>query len=139
MSLRMLDVTDKQFKQQATKIKNEIINITDRQAKHPAIQKIQDIFREKAEQLYHWADDRNTPADNNLAERELRPLVIARKISFGSQSDAGARTREILMTVLHILKKRVPDVTIAFKSALDKLAEKNDTDHYATIFNLDSS
>lgn len=38
------------------------------------------------------------PAENNLAERELRPLVIARKVSFGSQSDAGARTREILMT-----------------------------------------
>jgi len=47
------------------------------------------------------------PADNNRAERELRPLVIARKVSFGSQSDAGAQTREILMTVLHTLKKNV--------------------------------
>ena len=37
------------------------------------------------------------------SERELRPLVIARKVSFGSQSEAGARTREILMTTLGIL------------------------------------
>ena len=139
ISLRTLDITDKQFKRQAAKIKDEIINITNRQARHPAIQKIQDIFREKADRLYHWAADRNIPADNNLAERELRPLVIARKISFGSQSDAGAGTREILMTVLHTLKKRAPDVTIAFKSALDKLAEQDDTDHYTTIFNFDSS
>ncbi|MHC4397512.1 MAG: IS66 family transposase [Planctomycetota bacterium] len=65
-------------------------NITNSQAGHPAIQKIQDIFREKADRLYHWAGDRIIPADNNLAERELRPLVIAVKISFGSQSDAGA-------------------------------------------------
>ena len=36
-----------------------------------------------AHRLYHWADDRNVPADNNLAEQDLRPLVIARKISFG--------------------------------------------------------
>jgi len=139
IGLRTLEITDKQFKRQAAKIKAAIIKITNSQARHPAIQKIQDIFREKADRLYHWAEDRNIPADNNLAERELRPLVIARKISFGSQSDAGAKTREILMTVLHTLKKRSPDVTIAFKSALDKLAEQNDIDPYKTIFIFDSS
>jgi len=139
ISLRTLDITDRQFKRQAAKIKNEIINISTRQAKHPAIQKIQDIFREKADRLYHWADDRNVPADNNLAERELRPLVIARKISFGSQSNTGAKTREVLMTVLHTLKKRTTDVTSAFKSALDKLAEQGDIVPYKTIFSFDSS
>ena len=139
ISLRTLDITDKQFKRQAAKIKNEIIDITNGQARHPAIQKIQDIFREKSDRLYHWAEDRNVPADNNLAERELRPLVIARKISFGSQSDAGAKTREILMTVLHTLKKTTVDVTAAFKSALDKLAEQGDIDIYKAVFKFDSS
>ena len=139
ISLRTLDITDKQFKRQAAKIKNEIIDITNGQARHPAIQKIQDIFREKSDRLYHWAEDRNVPADNNLAERELRPLVIARKISFGSQSDAGAKTREILMTVLHTLKKTTVDVTGAFKSALDKLAEQGDIDIYKAVFKFDSS
>jgi transposase len=139
ITLRTLDITDSQFKRQATKIKNEIVNITNRQANHPAVQKIQDIFREKADRLYHWADHRTIPADNNLAERELRPLVIARKISFGSQSDAGAKTREILMTVLHTLKKRVPDITAAFKSALDKIAEQADIDPNKAIFSFDSS
>jgi len=52
ISLRTLDITDKQFKRQAAKIKAAIINITDQQARHPAIQKIQDIFREKAARLY---------------------------------------------------------------------------------------
>ena len=139
ISLRTLDITEAQFNRQVTKIKNEIITITNRQSKHPAIQKIQDIFREKADRLYHWADDRNIPADNNLAERELRTLVIARKISFGSQSDAGARTREILMTVLHTLKKKTTDVTVAFKSALDKIAEQADIDPNKAIFSFDSS
>jgi len=139
ISLRTLDISDGQFKQQATKIKNEILNIANRQARHPAIQKVQDIFREKAERLYHWAEDRNVPADNNQAERELRPLVIARKISFGSQSDSGARTREILMTVLHTLKKRTPDVTTAFKSALDKLAERPDSALAKLLFSFNSS
>ena len=33
------------------------------------------------------------PADNNLAERSLRPLVVARKISGGSRSPKGSDTR----------------------------------------------
>ncbi len=139
MSLRAMDISHKQFKQQAAKIKRKIIQITNRPARHPAIQKIQGIFRDKADRLYHWADDRAVPADNNFAERELRPLVIARKVSFGSQSDAGAKTREILMSVLHTLKKRTPDVAGALKSALDKLAENPNLDLSKTLFNLDSS
>jgi len=139
MSLRGLDIADRQFKQQAVKIKNAVIEITNRQARHPAIQSIQDIFRQKADRLYHWADDRIVPADNNIAERELRPLVIARKISFGSQSEKGAGTREILMTVLHTLKKRTPDAMVAFKSALDKIAEQSNANPSKLLFGLDSS
>ena len=139
ISLRTLDITDKQFKRQAAKIKAAIINITDQQARHPAIQKIQDIFREKADRLYHWADDHNVPADNNLAERQLRPLVIARKISFGSQSEDGARTRETLMTVLHTLGKRTSDVMTAFKSILDKLVEQPDCDPAELLSSFNSS
>jgi transposase len=33
------------------------------------------------------------PAENNLAERSVRPLVIARKISGGTRSPAGSETR----------------------------------------------
>ena len=139
ISLRALDITARQFKRQAAKIKAAIINITDRQAKHPAIQKIQDIFREKADRLYHWADDRNVPADNNLAERQLRPLVIARKISFGSQSEDGARTRETLMTVLHTLGKRTSDVMTTFKSILNKLVEQPDCDPAELLSAFNSS
>ena len=139
MSLRTLPMTDKQFRRQAAKIKSEILDIVTRQAKHPAIQKIQDVFREKADRLYQWADDRSIPADNNLAERELRPLVIARKISFGSQSENGARTREILMMILHTLRKRTPDVSAAFKAALDKLAQQPNLDLAKTLLNPNSS
>lgn len=50
--------------------------------------------------MYQWAEDRRVPTENNLAERDLRPTVIARKVSFGSQSDAGAQTCGILMILL---------------------------------------
>ena len=90
--------------------------------------------REQAARLYHWAKAPTIPADNNRAERELRPLVIARKISFGSQSEQGAQTREILMSVLHTLAKRTENVFGAFKEALDVLAENEKRDPYKLLF-----
>ncbi len=39
-------------------------------------------------------------ADNNLAERTIRPLVVIRKISGGSRSEAGTKTRLTLASVL---------------------------------------
>ena len=39
------------------------------------------------------------PADNNLAERSVRPLVIARKISGGSRSPDGSQTRMTLFSL----------------------------------------
>jgi transposase len=42
-------------------------------AQHLAIRRIQEIFRTNTDRLYHWADDRQVPADNNLAKRYLCP------------------------------------------------------------------
>ena len=139
MSLRTLPLSDRQFKREAARIKKQIVQAVEREARHPAIQTVQDIFRQNAYRLYHWCDDRNVPADNNLAERDLRPLVIARKISFGSQSDTGANTRETLMTILHTLKKRTNNVAETFKAALDRLAENPSLDPYSLLFQFDLS
>ncbi len=139
ISLRGLGLPRRQFLRQAAQIKSQILAIVNHPAHHPAIQTMQDLFRKQADRMYHWADDPQIPADNNRAERELRPLVIARKISFGSQSEGGAKTRETLMTVLHTLRKRAPDVATALQSALDQIAEQPDTDPAKILFGLDSS
>lgn len=132
--LRGFKLTRTQFLTQARHTQQEILALAQAPAQHPGIQKIQNIFREKTDRLFHWAKNPKVPADNNKAERELRPLVIARKISFGSQSEAGARTREILMSVLHTLRKRTDDLTAAFERALNRLAEDDTRDPYAALF-----
>jgi hypothetical protein len=134
ISLRTQPISDRSFYRQAAAIKRKILAVVNRQARHPAIQNVQDLFRQNAHRLYHWARDRTIPADNNLAERDLRPLVIARKVSFGSQSDAGAHTREVLMTILHTLKKRCDDPAAAFKAALDAMAADSSLDPYSALF-----
>jgi hypothetical protein len=134
MKLRAQELSAARFRQMALELKVEIKALVHSPAQHPGIQKIQNIFREKASRLYHWAKNSAIPADNNRAERELRPLVIARKISFGSQSEKGALTREILMSVLHTLRKRTDNVFDAFKRCLDGLAENEKRDPYSLLF-----
>lgn len=46
-----------------------------------------------------FVDDPRVPPTNNLAERALRPLVVVRKVSFGSRSESGANRLASLMTV----------------------------------------
>jgi len=122
------------FRQQVARIERDIRACIHAPARHPAIQAYQNIFREKADRLFHWARDRRIPADNNLAERDLRPLVIARKISFGSQSIKGAHTRETLMSVLLSLKKQNRDVVAVLKNALDRVALDPKADIFRLLF-----
>ena len=128
MRLRRQKITDEQFKQTAQGIKEKIRQLARAPAKQTAIQTYQSIFVENEKRLFHWAHDRGIPADNNRAERELRPTVIARKVSFGSQSEKGAYTRSILMSIFHTAAKRLEHQTIKqwFLSTLDKLADNPD-------------
>lgn len=134
MQARKLPGSNRQFLAQAARIESQIKTIIHSQAKHPAIQAYQSIFREKTNRLFQWTKNRAIPAENNLAERDLRPLVVARKISFGSQSQAGAKTRETLMTILHSLKKQQANPGLQLKKVLDQLALNPDQDVYALLF-----
>lgn len=51
------------------------------------------------DELFEFVLDPTIPADNNLAERRLRPLVIARKISGGTRSADGSRVHTALASL----------------------------------------
>ena len=51
-------------------------------------------------ELFVFVSDPEVPGDNNLAERSLRPAVIARKISGGTRSAKGSETKMKLMSLL---------------------------------------
>lgn len=50
-------------------------------------------------ELFVFVADPQVPGDNNLAERSLRPAVIARKISGGTRSPKGSQTKMKLMSL----------------------------------------
>jgi transposase len=139
MHLRRQPLTDAAYYEQARAIKRQIILAIEAGARHPGIRKLQDLFHDKAERLYHWVESRAVPAENNRAERELRPTVIARKVSFGSQSEAGATTRETWMTVLATLRKRVKHPQARLKEVLDALARDPAANVHQLLWAADTS
>ena len=69
--------------------------------------------------LWHEA----VPADNNAAERAIRPAVLIRKNSYGNQSDRGALTQAVLMSVYRTLRQRGLDPLASVLSALRHQAQ----------------
>jgi transposase len=49
--------------------------------------------------LFQFVRQPSVSADNNLAERSVRPVVVMRKVSGGSQSERGSRTRMTLASL----------------------------------------
>lgn len=137
MHLRSQPLSNEQYYRKAKEIQKKIIEVNQSPAQHLAIRAMQDLFHVNEHRLYHWVQDRRVPPDNNLAERDLRPTVIARKVSFGSSSDAGAKTRSVLMSVLHTLNKRRAGQSLEsiFKSLLDEIA-KNPKVQLTSLFPL---
>ena len=59
---------------------------------HPCCALAKRLLRHEDE-LFQFVLLKGLSADNNLAERSVRPLVVIRKISGGSRSDEGTKTR----------------------------------------------
>ncbi len=56
--------------------------------------------------LWTWSRVAGVESTNNLAERELRPAVQVRKLSFGTDSARGSRFFERIMTVVMTLRRQ---------------------------------
>ena len=52
-----------------------------------------------------FLDNERVHPTNNLAERALRPLVVLRKLTYGSRSAAGARRVATMLTVIETSKR----------------------------------
>jgi len=62
-------------------------------------EKVRRRLHKQRDHLFTFLDHPEVEATNNLAERQLRPAVIARKLSCGNKTSRGARTWEILASL----------------------------------------
>jgi transposase len=62
--------------------------------------------------LLRFVGEDEVEPTNNRAERDLRPAVIARKVSHCSKNDRGARAFEAFTSVLQTIRKRNPSAAL---------------------------
>jgi len=72
---------------------------------HPCCALSKRLLRHEDE-LFQFVLIEGLSADNNLAERSIRPLVVIRKISGGSRSDEGTKTRMGLASLFETWQAR---------------------------------
>jgi len=62
-------------------------------------EKVRRRLEKQQDHLFTFLEVEAVDATNNLAERQLRPAVIARKVSCGNKTPSGAHTWEILASL----------------------------------------
>jgi transposase len=65
----------------------------------PQEESVRNRLYKQRDHLFTFLDHEGVDATNNLAERQLRPAVISRKISCGNKTAKGARTWQILASI----------------------------------------
>jgi len=65
----------------------------------PQEERIRNRLWKQRDHLFTFLKHQEVDATNNLAERQLRPAVIARKLSCGNKTDKGARTWQTLTSI----------------------------------------
>jgi transposase len=134
MQLRNRGLSVSDYQGAAEAIKARMLELSQKPAKHLAVRNWQDFFVEKSERLYQWCASAEIPAENNYGEREIRKVVIARKVSYGSQSEEGAKRREIWTSVLQSLKKREGEPRRKLVEVLNRLVANQELDIAKELF-----
>jgi transposase len=73
--------------------------------------------------LFTFVADPAVPPTNNAAERALRPLVVARKVSGGTRSKRGSTTRMVLQSLVATWDLRGLDPVARFLALLTAPAQ----------------
>ena len=74
-------------------------------------------LNKQRDHLFTFLHHDGVDATNNLAERQLRPAVIARKISCGNKTPKGARTWQILASLAATCAQRATSFIAALARA----------------------
>ncbi len=76
------------------------------------------LYYRDVENLLRFVTDSEVDATNNISERELRHLVIIRKISNGSRSPRGANATAMLLSIIQTLRLNKQNVLRGLQNIL---------------------
>src|SRR3989344_1153622 len=100
-------------------LKAEVFQLTLRCYNHSTIRKfVNNLYYRDGNDLFRFITDPGIDPTNNISERELRALVIIRKISNGSRSVRGANATAMLLSIIQTLRLRKENVLQGLQTIL---------------------
>jgi hypothetical protein len=88
-------------------LRAEVFQLTLRHYRHITVWRfVNNLYYRDGNDLFRFVKDAEIDPTNNISERELRALVIFRKITHGSRSRRGANATAMLLSVVQTLRLR---------------------------------
>jgi hypothetical protein len=92
------------YVQKVSLIRRRLLRWACREYEDKHLKRLAQRIMKHATELLVFLEEPEVPADNNLAERIIRPHAIIRNRSFQNRSDRGAGAHEVMMSLLHTLR-----------------------------------
>lgn len=108
--------------EQVEQLKAEIMQLTWRHYRHPTVRRfVNNLAHRDLEDLFRFTTDPEIDPTNNISERELRHLVMIRRISHGSRSTRGAAVTAQLTSIIQTFRMRKVNVLQELQNVLNPL------------------
>lgn len=97
-------IADEQARQQAQDFEEELDQLVESPLQTHDAEKLRKRLITHRNENFTFLRYKHVEPDNNRAERALRPSVVMRKITYGNNSETGARNHETLMSLVETAK-----------------------------------
>jgi transposase len=111
-------LSDEQYTLRVCRLEDRLDQLGDADYDEPNAKRIGKRMRKFKKELTAFLLDKNLEGTNNIAERAIRPLVVARKITGGSRSDEGANAFAKLASLLRTAGQQGKNTLATIKSLL---------------------
>lgn len=106
--------------EQVQKLKKRVEQLLGRHYQHKTIWKfVKNLVKRDLDNLFIFVTRPDVDPTNNISERELRELVLIRKISNGSRSEQGAATTATLLSIIKTLRLRDKNIFEGLREILN--------------------
>lgn len=99
------EITLEELKQYKETVAKQLTELVLYNPEHKKVKNLRKLIIKHNQELLTFMEHPEIEPTNNEAERQLRPNVILRKLTFGNRSETGANNHKILMSIIQTARK----------------------------------
>jgi hypothetical protein len=133
LSAKQKEIEPNTYRHKTNRLHQRLLVIYNQEYEDPDCKRIAKRLKKHKDELFTFVTHPEVSADNNHAERQIRPAVIMRKNSYCNRSRQGADTQAILMSIFRTLHLRKIDPITTITNSLSEWIETGNIVSLSTI------